>query len=348
MTIRYQARKKHFIDLYRQYYFKDNLTGRRLATILIVGWAVSSFLGSVFTPKSLWCIIEFLFGAGFIYTWQFIIPYFKQLKKFKPNEDKLPADVTLTIVEEGIDVEYGSDHFFCKWEDAFITAGNDKYFSFTLFHETYKGFVIPKDVFASKEEANLFLNKIYNEIVKTKRNIPVPPTVNDGRHLYKRGWLCLIPLIGAFIGFGLFILGIVKYKNIKLILIGLGGVLFTVAIYGLMFYVTMYSKAGRQNSAELAKIQLNDVMKSVEFYKLQSGTYPDSLPQILDHNNIVDIYDPIASFRNSRQFNYKKIGNKYTLFSSGVDLIPNTNDDIYPNAVFLDSSKIGLIRSGTK
>jgi len=348
MTIRYQAEKKYFIDFYRQYYFKDNLTGKRLATILIVGWAVSSYLGSVFTPKGAWYVIGFLLGAGLVYTWQFIIPYFKQVKKIKPYEDKLPAGVKLTIVEEGIDVEYGSDHFFCKWEDAFITAGNDKYISFVLFHETYKGFVIPKNVFASSEEADLFQNKIYNEIAKAKRNIPVPPAVNDGSQLYKRGWLCLIPLIGAFVGIGLFILGIVKYKNIKLILIGSGGILFTVAVYGLMFYQMTYSKTGRESTAKLARIELNDVMKSVEFYKLQNGTYPDSLWQLLDHNNLINICDPIESFGSAKLFNHKRIGNKYTLFSSGVDLIPNTSDDIYPDAVFLDSSKIGLIRSGTK
>ena len=43
-------------------------------------------------------------------------------------------------------------------------------------------------------------------------------------------------------------------------------------------------------------------------------------------------------------FEYKKIGNKYTLFSVGIDGIPNTADDIYPNIFDSDSSKFGFMK----
>jgi len=42
-------------------------------------------------------------------------------------------------------------------------------------------------------------------------------------------------------------------------------------------------------------------------------------------------------------YNYKKIGDRYLLFSSGQDGIPNTKDDLFPQIKITDSSKIGLI-----
>ena len=47
----------------------------------------------------------------------------------------------------------------------------------------------------------------------------------SGSHLYGRGFLGLIPLIGAFIGVGLILLGTFKYKNKKLALIGVAAVI---------------------------------------------------------------------------------------------------------------------------
>jgi hypothetical protein len=43
------------------------------------------------------------------------------------------------------------------------------------------------------------------------------------------------------------------------------------------------------------------------------------------------------------KFNYQRVGNHYYLFSSGVDEIPNTKDDIYPAIAKSDSAKFGLI-----
>jgi hypothetical protein len=42
-------------------------------------------------------------------------------------------------------------------------------------------------------------------------------------------------------------------------------------------------------------------------------------------------------------FNYERVGDKYRLFSSGEDGIPNTEDDLFPQVTITDSSKIGLI-----
>ena len=173
---------------------------------------------------------------------------------------------------------------------------------------------------------------------------------NPAKHLYGRGWLGLIPLVGGVVGIGLILLGIFKYRDKKLILIGTFALLFTIGVYGSMFYYTFYSDAGGKNMVPITKVWLNDLIKDVEFYKLKNGVYPDSLEQLqnLRNNEVVFIDDPIVSRRpeaKNTKFNYQKIGDKYTLFSNGLDKIPGTPDDIYPSIILQDSGKIGLIKN---
>lgn len=168
----------------------------------------------------------------------------------------------------------------------------------------------------------------------------------SARHLYARGWLGLIPLVGGFVGLGLIVLGIFKYRDKKLILIGTTALLFTVIIYSSLFYYFQYSEAGAKEFAKTTPALLNNVVKDIEFYKLQNGSYPDSLEQLLPNDKFVMIHDVLSSrgfSRTTAKFNYKKIGSKYLLYSSGIDRVPNTKDDIYPAISMRDSSKIGLI-----
>lgn len=86
--------------------------------------------------------------------------------------------------------------------------------------------------------------------------------------------------------------------------------------------------------------------KNIEFYKIQHGKYPDSLPQLLKDDEFAPIYDRTRASRLGSKlplFNYEKVGDKYVLFSSGPDGVPNTKDDLHPTLA-LDSSKVGLIR----
>jgi hypothetical protein len=173
-----------------------------------------------------------------------------------------------------------------------------------------------------------------------------PYSTISGKHLYNRGWLGLIPLVGAFVGIGLVVLGLIKYRDRKLILIGCAAILFTIIIYGSLFYYAFYSKAGEEQFARSSQTFLNELVKDIEFYKIQNGDYPDSLQQLVKPNEIVWLDDPILARRpgtKNTKFNYQKIGNKYTLFSSGLDRIPNTTDDIYPTVALSDTSKFGLI-----
>ncbi|MEO8405822.1 MAG: hypothetical protein ABI480_14545 [Chitinophagaceae bacterium] len=162
----------------------------------------------------------------------------------------------------------------------------------------------------------------------------------SGRHLYGRGWLGLIPLVGGVIGIGLIMLGVLKYKDKKLVLIGAAALLFTVAVYGSLFYYMEYSDTGRKLHIQLAQDQLNDVVKHIEFYKLQAGQYPDSLKQLAKKDDRAWIFDPAGGTRSNRIFIYQKLNDHYILFSAGADLIENTSDDLYPT---IDTTGTGLI-----
>jgi len=125
------------------------------------------------------------------------------------------------------------------------------------------------------------------------------------------------------------------------------GMLITIAIYGSLFYFSFNTDAFRPAFAEAAQTELNDLVKSVEFYKLQNGSYPDSLQQIDTKGSFTFIYDPCSTHKlgdNEEPFHYSKKGNKYLLFSVGEDGKPNTADDIYPTLTNADTSKLGFIR----
>ena len=165
---------------------------------------------------------------------------------------------------------------------------------------------------------------------------------NSGKHLYGRGWLGLIPLVGGFVGIGLIILGVFKYRDKKLIIIGTAALLFTVAIYSSLFYITAYSDTVGKGTAKISEKFLNSLVKDIEYYKLKNGSYPDSLEQLRSNDDIVQIYDPILTRlpgAKDTKFNYKKTGDTYILFSSGLDRIPNTKDDIYPTESLNNISK---------
>jgi hypothetical protein len=182
------------------------------------------------------------------------------------------------------------------------------------------------------------------EAVKKLKNMEIK--LNPARHLYGRGWLGLIPLVGGFVGIGLILLGIIKYRDKKLILIGIAALSFTVIAYSSLIYYFSYSEKARKDFSVFTQPQMNNLIKNIEFYKVEYGTYPENLNQLAKEDKFVQINDPMPQGQkiNHSEFYYKKLNQKYYLFSSGVDNIPFTSDDIYPSLKFYDSTKTGLIR----
>lgn len=171
-------------------------------------------------------------------------------------------------------------------------------------------------------------------------------TKKDKKPPYLLGLLCLIPLVGAFIGIALILYGVFKYKDKWLIILGVAGVFFTISVYLLLFHNLKYGKETAKGFAAISQTELNGLVKNIEFYKIEKGSYPDSLEQLRNNDNTIFIDDPLLTRLMDNNiktsFEYKKFNNKYTLFSVGIDGIAHTIDDIYP--VISDTSKFGLIK----
>jgi len=139
--------------------------------------------------------------------------------------------------------------------------------------------------------------------------------------------------------------GIFKYKDKLLIRIGMICMIFTVVVYYSIYYIGFKSDLGKKGWEQHAQMQLNSLIKNIEYYKLVHGKYPFSLTQLENENEFVFITDPTQSTQNRKNinYNYKNLGDKYLLFSSGTDGIPNTEDDIFPQ-VKSENGKIGWIK----
>ncbi|WP_460556380.1 hypothetical protein [Ferruginibacter profundus] len=147
---------------------------------------------------------------------------------------------------------------------------------------------------------------------------------------YLLGLLGLIPLVGAFVGIALILYGIIRYKDKWLIAVGAGCIIFTIIIYSSLFSLFKNPKV-RNGFADISQKSLNSLCRNIEFYKLEHGSYPDSLPQLLSDVTFAPINDPVAVWGSKNSYyNYKNLGDKYLVFSSGIDGIENTKDDIYP------------------
>lgn len=165
---------------------------------------------------------------------------------------------------------------------------------------------------------------------------------------YLLGLLCLLPLIGAFVGVALILYGIFRYKDRLLVIIGSIGLIITVGAYSFLFYNLRYGKASARAFADISQKEINSLIKHIEFYKMQKGTYPDNLEQLRATDEMIIIADPLLTRKMDKSmsinFHYQKLGNKYTLFSVGIDGMPNTPDDIYPFILESDKDKFGFIK----
>lgn len=163
---------------------------------------------------------------------------------------------------------------------------------------------------------------------------------------YLLGLLCLIPLVGAFVGVGLLLYGLLKYKDKWLSIIGAAGILWTIIVYSTLFYTATHASVFTKGFEDISQMQLNSLVKNIEFYKMQHGQYPDNLQQLLDDDKLAPINDAAQGMKikGNSYYNYEKVDGKYSLFSSGQDGIPKTKDDLFPQVTITDSSKIGLIK----
>ena len=169
---------------------------------------------------------------------------------------------------------------------------------------------------------------------------------------YVLGGLSFIPLVGVLFGIVTIVWGMVTEKRGGKVLafIGARGILSTIIIYSSLFYFGFQQKDGvfddlRQN---MAKSNLVQVVQAIEFYKVQKGSYPDSLDTLkesLPKNSMVFVFDvtDMSSEGKPRNYHYELIDDSsYYLLGVGVDGKPFTADDIVPEVEVSEGSKVGL------
>ncbi len=180
---------------------------------------------------------------------------------------------------------------------------------------------------------------------------PLPPEERKplGCLPYAIGGASFIPLFGVLFGIVAIIWGIAR-RAWQLIVLGICGILFTVLIYGALFYFGMFQRGGFYDRlrSQLAVTMLNDAVKDIEFYKLQHGRYPATLSDVepKDKMQVNHFMDPTSLARGSKDthFYYQldTSGSFYFLRSVGPDGIPFTADDVIPTIPANERKNTGL------
>jgi len=339
MEIEIQMTRKSGANFLRYYHFRKDFITKSIIPFLVI---VLISYNLNFRNEHSWShfLLTFLAIAFLFFLFRFYLPYvvsiFRLVKRLGRSPGNLEID-KISLISEGVNILRRDEMLFYNWNNIKAITTYKQLICLTLFDRSF--YLLPTDRFQSDTERDFFLDYIQNELKKAG-----PQNVNQ---IYNKGWLGLIPLVGAFVGIWLVIQGVSKYKDKKLIIIGIAALSFTVAIYLSMIYYFQYSEQYRKDFAVFSQPDMNSLVKSIEFYKIQNGSYPDSLEELTATDKMVIIHDPILAGKpviNKGQFYYKKMGNRYSLFSSGVDRIPHTDDDLLPSSDLFDSTKTGLIR----
>lgn len=344
MEVEFQISKQDYIDYYKTQ-LKENFQKKIPIVAVILFFVIaSSNTNHFFLVKT----VLLLFGYGLLLSIGFyFLPFWlfnRQLKKIMASDPDYCQRKKWLIQDDGLKSESGSSTAVRNWESFTKVRSNQKYISLTLIDKRY--LMIPKSSFISDAEATNFLGSIQTKIfqaqgLSTSRLNKSSVFYKTSKPPYAIGLLGFVPIIGAIVGIGLILYGIFKYRDKWLILIGIAGISFTIVVYSFLNY------AGKKNLfsdgfVNMDKRTLNSLVKEVEFYKVQNGIYPNRLEQLDIKDEFISTSDPLMMHEKNNKFNYHLIGNGYTIFSSGIDRIPNTVDDIYPTLA-IDTTKMGLI-----
>ena len=325
----------------KYYFFKRSLTINRISIILLVAiyFGASMALNNQNKVFHLGLFFNgFLISVSVLYFFMFIVPYVTVRKTFvKQTEANLFGNQQFSTTADGISLKENTVDLFINWESIKTCGTGGGYIYFVLFSKQI--YLIRLSAFTSENEANNYLGIISNGILKV-RGVVKP---KDGRRIYKWGFLDSFQMLRLVAGIIFIIRGLFQYKDKWLVLIGIGGILFTIGFW----YAIDRSSIFEEQNVATSKTFLNSLAKNIEFYKLQNGVFPDSIEQISKTDKMVFVYDPLNSNtgENLGKFNYHRLAGGYTLYSSGLDRIPNTKDDIYPDSTYMDTTKkFGLIR----
>jgi hypothetical protein len=113
-----------------------------------------------------------------------------------------------------------------------------------------------------------------------------------------------------------------------------GGILINSVVTKSLQEELKYGKDTSEIFSELSAQFLDSISSKLAVYKIKNGHYPESLVILKAEYPQLIIIDPLLGrnpdIHKQVYFYYKLNGEKYILFSSGIDGIPNTSDDIFP------------------
>ncbi|MCJ7503829.1 MAG: hypothetical protein MUP80_12320 [Acidobacteriia bacterium] len=174
-----------------------------------------------------------------------------------------------------------------------------------------------------------------------------------GNFAYVIAGLSYVPLLGALFGVIAIIWGLTSRKcgGKRVAAIGAGGIGFTLLVYGALFYFGFIQRGGVYDElrGKLAQTMLNSLVQSIEFYRVQHGSYPESLKALqasMPEESLTTVFDPtdVKLGGQPRYFFYERVGaDHYYLRGVGKDGQPFTADDIVPQIRPTAAGKIGLL-----
>ncbi|WP_290841276.1 hypothetical protein [Flavobacterium sp.] len=138
----------------------------------------------------------------------------------------------------------------------------------------------------------------------------------------------LATALGLMAGTVVILLGIFRYKRRLMVIIGSIAIVGAVCNY-IYFQNFDFDAWQKRSSEEMSRMLMASVIDEIESFNDKHGKYPSKLKELSTTDYWVNTNDPIST--KNAEFNYKKSGNGYSLFSSGIDGIPNTKDDIFPD-----------------
>ena len=158
------------------------------------------------------------------------------------------------------------------------------------------------------------------------------------RKFYYLSLFCLVPIIGVIVGIILVYRSLFMFKSYKLLLVALialsGGIILSIIVPNYLRNDLKYGYETGKLFAILDADYLDSISVKLEDYKKKNGVYPENLIELKNKYPYLEIIDPLLG-RNPKahkqlNFYYQPAGETYILFSSGIDGIPGTKDDIYP------------------
>lgn len=155
--------------------------------------------------------------------------------------------------------------------------------------------------------------------------------------------LSFIPLLWIITGILAIIFGIISLRQIKKwwfigrkmgmggIILGILGILFTILLYGGLFYFSFVARTGPfiEMKKEMSRQLLTQATASIELYKKTTWSYPSSLEDLVKAPGFQTVF---TSDHYLEPFYYKVSddGKSFELRSLGPDHQYNTQDDILP------------------